>query len=55
MIDNFSRGGDIIGPITAAFTFAQMGIAFGIFLRARKHKDLRSFSIAAILSDLFAG
>ncbi|WP_257350190.1 beta-glucoside-specific PTS transporter subunit IIABC [Pseudalkalibacillus decolorationis] len=55
MIDNFSRGGDIIGPITAASTFAQMGIAFGIFLRARRNKDLRSLSIAATLSGLFAG
>ena len=55
MIDNFSRGGDIIGPITAASTFAQMGIAFGIFLRARKNKELRSLSIAGTLSGLFAG
>ncbi|WP_057915480.1 beta-glucoside-specific PTS transporter subunit IIABC [Peribacillus muralis] len=55
MIDNFSRGGDIIGPITAASTFAQMGIAFGIFLRARKNKELRSLSFAATLSGLFAG
>ncbi|KWW11123.1 PTS beta-glucoside transporter subunit IIABC [Peribacillus simplex] len=55
MIDNFSRGGDIIGPITAASTFAQMGIAFGIFLRARKNKELRSLSFAGTLSGLFAG
>ena len=45
MIDNFSRGGDAIGPITAAATFAQMGIAFGIFLRAKNNKDLRSLII----------
>ncbi|TCP21506.1 PTS system beta-glucoside-specific IIA component (Glc family) /PTS system beta-glucoside-specific IIB component (Glc family) /PTS system beta-glucoside-specific IIC component (Glc family) [Scopulibacillus darangshiensis] len=55
MISNFSRGGDMIGPITAASTFAQIGIAFGIFLRARKNKDLRSLSFAATLSGLFAG
>ncbi|MFJ7724623.1 beta-glucoside-specific PTS transporter subunit IIABC [Neobacillus sp. NPDC097160] len=55
MIDNFSRGGDMIGPITAASTFAQMGIAFGIFLRSRKNKELRSLSFAATLSGLFAG
>ncbi|MBS4177732.1 beta-glucoside-specific PTS transporter subunit IIABC [Lederbergia citrea] len=55
MIDNFTRGGDMIGPITAASTFAQMGIAFGIFLRSRKNKDLRSLSFAATLSGLFAG
>ncbi|MBP2076389.1 beta-glucoside-specific PTS transporter subunit IIABC [Oceanobacillus polygoni] len=55
MIDNFSRGGDIIGPITAAATFAQMGIAFGIFLRAKNNKDLRSLSFASTLSGVFAG
>lgn len=54
MIDNFSRGGDLIGPITAAATFAQIGIAFGIYLRV-KDKDLRSLSFAATLSGLFAG
>ncbi|MFS0821181.1 beta-glucoside-specific PTS transporter subunit IIABC [Bacillus sp. 1P02SD] len=55
MIDNFTRGGDVIGPITAASTFAQMGIAFGIFLRARRNKDLRSLSFAATLSGVLAG
>ncbi|MEH7224077.1 beta-glucoside-specific PTS transporter subunit IIABC [Bacillus sp. JJ1566] len=55
MIDNFTRGGDVIGPITAASTFAQMGIAFGIFLRSRKNKDLRSLSFAATLSGILAG
>ena len=54
MIDNISRGGDIILPITAASTFAQIGIAFGIYLRV-KDKDLRSVSFAATLSGLFAG
>jgi len=55
MIDNLSRGGDLINPITAASTFAQMGIAFGIFLRVRNNKDLRSLSLAATLSGVFAG
>lgn len=54
MIDNVTRGGDIILPITAAATFAQIGIAFGIYLRV-KDKDLRSMSFAATLSGLFAG
>ena len=54
MIDNFTRGGDIIGPITGAAVFAQIGIAFGIYLRV-KDKDLRSLSFAATLSGLFAG
>lgn len=55
MISNFSRGGDMIGPITAASTFAQMGIAFGIFLRYRKDKNLGSLSLASTLSGLLAG
>lgn len=55
MIDNYSQGGDIMNPITGAAVFAQMGIAFGIFLRSSKNKDLRSLSLAATLSGLFAG
>lgn len=55
MIDNLSRGGDPINPITAAATFAQMGIGLGVFLRSRKDKDLRSLSFAATLSGLLAG
>jgi len=54
MIDNFSTG-DIINPITGAAVFAQIGIAFGIFLRSKRNKDLRSLSLAATLSGLFAG
>lgn len=54
-IANFSRGGDMINPITAAATFAQMGIAFGIFLRSKKNKDLQSLSLSATLSGLLAG
>ena len=55
MIDNLSRGGDLINPITSAATFAQIGVAFGIFLRSRKDKELRSLSFAATLSGFFAG
>ena len=55
MIDNYSRGGDIIGPITGAAVFAQIGIAFGIFLRSQNNKDLRSLSFASTLSGIFAG
>lgn len=54
IIDNFTRGGDMIAPITGAAVFAQIGIAFGIYLRVRD-KDLRSLSFAATLSGLFAG
>lgn len=54
-IANFSRGGDMINPITAGAVFAQMGIAFGIFLRSKNDKDLRSLSLSATLSGLLAG
>ncbi|WP_041089469.1 beta-glucoside-specific PTS transporter subunit IIABC [Jeotgalibacillus soli] len=55
ILDNMSRGGDMIKPITAAAVFAQIGIAFGIFLRARKNKELRSLTFAATTSGLLAG
>lgn len=55
MIDNFSKGGDMIGPITSGAVFAVMGVAFGIFLRSRRNKDLRSLALAGTLSGLFAG
>jgi beta-glucoside PTS system EIICBA component len=55
ILDNMSRGGDMIKPITAAAVFAQMGIAFGIFLRSRKNKDLRSLTFAATMSGILAG
>lgn len=55
MIENFAKGGDIINPITAAATFAQTGIAFGIFLRSRRNKQLRSLALSATTSGLLAG
>lgn len=55
ILDNMANGGDVIKPITAASVFAQMGIAFGIFLRSRKNKDLRSFTFAGTMSGLLAG
>ncbi|UXU83920.1 beta-glucoside-specific PTS transporter subunit IIABC [Mammaliicoccus sciuri] len=55
MIDNYAHGGDIINPITAASVFAQIGISFGVVLRTRKNKDLRSLSIGTTLSGLLAG
>lgn len=55
MIDNFAHGGDILIAITAASVFAQIGIAFGVVLRSRRNKDLRSLSIGTTLSGLLAG
>ncbi|WP_028389982.1 beta-glucoside-specific PTS transporter subunit IIABC [Bacillus cihuensis] len=53
-ISAFAKGGDVILPITAASTFAQMGVAFGVFLRARD-KHLKSLTLGAILSGVLAG
>ncbi|MFJ5625042.1 beta-glucoside-specific PTS transporter subunit IIABC [Peribacillus loiseleuriae] len=54
MISAFAKGGDVILPITAASTFAQMGVAFGVFLRARD-KKLKSLTLGAVLSGVLAG
>ncbi|MCM3651519.1 beta-glucoside-specific PTS transporter subunit IIABC [Metabacillus litoralis] len=54
MISAFAKGGDVIGPITAASTFAQIGVAFGVFLRARD-KKLKSLTLGATLSGVLAG
>lgn len=55
MIENFAKGGDIIGPITAAATFAQTGIAFGVFLRSHRNKQLKSLALSASTSGFLAG
>ncbi|MDK7050074.1 PTS beta-glucoside transporter subunit EIIBCA [Aerococcus sanguinicola] len=55
MIENFAKGGDIINPITAAATFAQTGIAFGIFLRSHRNKQLKSLALSASTSGILAG
>ncbi|MBZ5750253.1 beta-glucoside-specific PTS transporter subunit IIABC [Metabacillus rhizolycopersici] len=54
MISAFTKGGDVIGPITAASTFAQIGVAFGVFLRARD-KNLKSLTLGATISGVLAG
>lgn len=54
-LDNLARNGDPLNAMQAGSTFAQMGIAFGVFLRYRKNKNIRSLSFAATLSGIFAG
>lgn len=54
-LDNLARGGDPLNAMAAGATFAQMGIAFGVFLRYRKNKDLRSLSLAGTFSGVLAG
>lgn len=54
-LDNLTRGGDPLNAMAAGATFAQMGIAFGIFLRYRKNQNLSSLSLAGTISGVVAG
>lgn len=54
-LDNLTRGGDPLNAMAAGATFAQMGIAFGVFLRYRKNQNLSSLSLAGTISGLVAG
>ena len=54
-LDNLNRGGDPLNAMAAGATFAQMGIAFGVFLRYRKNQNLRSLSLSATISGILAG
>lgn len=54
-LDNLARGGDPLNAMAAGATFAQMGIAFGVFLRYRKNQNLSSLSLAGTVSGVVAG
>jgi len=54
-LDNLARGGDPLNAMAAGATFAQMGIAFGVFLRYRKNKTLSPLSLAGTVSGVTAG
>ncbi|AMB97840.1 beta-glucoside-specific PTS transporter subunit IIABC [Aerococcus urinaeequi] len=54
-LDNLTRGGDPLNAMAAGATFAQMGIAFGVFLRYRKNQNLSSLSLSATISGVLAG
>lgn len=55
-LDNLARNGaDPLNAMAAAGTFAQMGIAFGIFLRYRKDEQLSPLSLAGVVSGVTAG
>lgn len=55
MINNIAINGyDTIKPAQAMATFAQAGVAFGIFLKA-KDKKLKSFALSTMIPTLFAG
>lgn len=54
-LDNLTRGGDPLNAMAAGATFAQMGIAFGVFLRYRRNQNLSSLSLSATISGILAG
>ncbi|MFJ2047851.1 beta-glucoside-specific PTS transporter subunit IIABC [Paenibacillus taichungensis] len=54
-IQNIGVGGDPIEAMAAAAVFAQIGVAFGIFLKAKKNKTLRTLAGSTSLTGLLAG
>ncbi len=55
MINNLSlKGFDTIRPMMASATFAQSGVALGVFLKA-KDKKLKAYALSSIFPSLFAG
>lgn len=54
-IENIAMGGDPIEGMAAAAVFAQIGIALGIFLRARKDKEARALAGSVGLTGILAG
>lgn len=54
-LQNINNGGDPIEAMAAAAVFAQIGVALGIFLRAKKDKSLRSIAGSSSLTGLLAG
>ncbi|PIP00082.1 PTS transporter subunit EIIC [Pleomorphomonas carboxyditropha] len=55
MLNNFATfGHDIIRPPIACATFAQGGVALGVFLRARQKKT-KAFALSCLMPMLFGG
>lgn len=54
MIQNLANGGDPIASMWAVATFAQMGVAVGVFIRA-KDKQLKALGGSTALPGLLAG
>lgn len=54
-LQNINNGGDPIEAMAAAAVFAQIGVALGIFLKAKKDKALRSISGSSAVTGLLAG
>lgn len=55
-LDNLSKlGGDPIEGMALAAVFAQIGIAIGFYLRAKKHSKMRALAGPVALTGFFAG
>lgn len=54
-LQNIANGGDPIEAMASAAVFAQIGVAFGIFLRAKKDRNLRSIAASSGITGLLAG
>lgn len=54
-LQNINNGGDPIEAMAAAAVFAQIGVALGIFFKAKKDKSLRSIAGSSGITGLLAG
>lgn len=54
IVANIAAGGDPLAAMTAGATFAQMGVAFGIFLKTRD-KKIKTLSGTTLLPGLLSG
>ncbi|QUL53246.1 beta-glucoside-specific PTS transporter subunit IIABC [Paenibacillus tritici] len=54
-LQNIASGGDPIEAMASAAVFAQIGVAFGIFLKAKKDRSLRSIAASSGITGLLAG
>ncbi|MFS8212467.1 beta-glucoside-specific PTS transporter subunit IIABC [Paenibacillus polymyxa] len=53
-LQNLQNGGDPLGPMKAGSTFAQMGVAAGVFLKT-KDKKLKAIAGPAAITGMMAG
>ncbi|WP_179123943.1 PTS transporter subunit EIIC [Paraliobacillus ryukyuensis] len=51
MLENLANGGDAIGPLWAAATFAQIGVVFGVFVKT-KNNELKSLAVSTAVPGL---
>ena len=54
-LQNIANGGDPIEAMASAAVFAQIGVALGIFIKAKKDKSLRTIAGSTGITGLLAG